>query len=147
MKGVSLLVYQEWCAKKGRPKPSKWDLKNISDEDVSAFYKERADAIGFDNLPSGYDLALFNASTMQGITGAKQLHEIAKGDLGYLIALHMQKKLEDARSGWHVDALTGRKHRFGPGWAKRLVATYEVARALQNAKSEDLQSDLGAPSA
>ncbi len=144
MRGVSLLAYQEWCAKHGRPKPSKWDLQAITDEEVSAFYKERADAIGFDDLPSGYDLALFNASTMQGIKGAKDLDSIAQGDLGYLVILHMQKKLEDARSGWHVDPLTGKKHRFGPGWAKRLVATYEAGKALQDA--EDIQPDLDTPS-
>lgn len=134
-KGVSLLAYQEWCQKHGRPVPTKEDLKNISDEDVAAFYRERATRIGFDDLPVGYDLALFNASTMQGVKGAMDLHEKAKGDLGYLIILHMQKKLDDERCGWHIDPKTGRRHRFGPGWAKRLVATYEAGRDLANGKT------------
>lgn len=130
-KGVSLLAFKEWRKRQGKPEPSKGDLAIITDEEVSAFYKDRADRIGFDDLPSGYDLAMFNASTMQGVTGAKDLDARAKGDLGLLVILHMQEKLKDHRSGWHVDPLTGKKQRFGPGWAARLVAVYEAARELQ----------------
>lgn len=136
-KGVSLLAYKEWCAKMGRVEPSKWDLQNISDKDVSEFYRQRADQIGFDDLPSGYDLLMFNASTMQGVTGAKELDKIAKGDMGHFIALHMQKKLDDPRSGWFTDTMTGRKHRFGPGWAKRLVAAYEAAKELADGDDKE----------
>ncbi len=131
-KGVSLLAYQEWCERHGRAHPTVQDLMDISDEDVSAFYKERADQIGFDDLPSGYDLALFNASTMQGITGAKALHAKAKGDLAYLIILHMQIKMQSRPK---FNPHTNKEEFYGPGWAARLVATYETAKELANVEA------------
>ena len=133
-KGVSLQAYREWCQKHGRRPPTIDDLLNISDADVSSFYKERADQIGFDTLPSGYDLAMFNASTMQGIHGAKDLDEIAKGDLGYLIILHMAKKMQDPNVGPHINPVSGKTESYGKGWASRLVATYEAGKALQDGK-------------
>lgn len=132
-KGVSLQAYREWCSKHGKPYPTVDDLLKISDGDVESFYRERADRIGFDTLPSGYDLALFNASTMQGINGALDLHNRAKGDLGYLIILHMQKKMNDKNCGPHINPMNGKTEWYGPGWSSRLVATYEAARELQDA--------------
>lgn len=144
-KGLSLTAYREFRAKRGYPITTIDDLMNIPDSDVSEFYRERANRIGFDDLPSGYDLALFNASTMQGVKGALELHEKAKGDLGHLIVLHMQKKLDDPNCGWHTDPDTGKVHRFGPGWAKRLVAVYEQARALSE-NQEAVQPSVAAAS-
>lgn len=134
-KGVSLQAWREYCQKHGKPYPSVDDLLAISDADVESFYRERADQIGFDDLPTGYDLALFNASTMQGITGAWNLHKKALGDLGYLIILHMQKKMNDKNCGPHINPINGKTEWYGPGWSSRLVATYEVARELQHGKT------------
>lgn len=119
--GVTLEAYQEWCKKHGKARPTIHDLFQISDEDVSAFYKERADQIRFDNLPSGYDLALFNASTMLGITGALNLDKKAKGDFALLIILTMQKKMQERSC-----------IKYGTGWGTRLAATYEVAKELHD---------------
>lgn len=122
-KGVSLLAFQEWRKKHNRPKPTLDDLMKISDDEVSRFYRERADSIGFDKLPSGYDLALFNASTMQGVTGALNLHAKAKGDIGHLIILHMQEKM-----------VAPNIVKYGKGWGKRLVAAYQAAKELEGKK-------------
>lgn len=119
-KGISLLAYREWRKKHNRPPPTISDLNNITDDEVSRFYKERADQIGFDSLPSGYDLALFNASTMFGVEGARKLHAIAKGDIGYLMILQAEDKLKAASVV-----------KFGKGWGARFRATYEVAKELE----------------
>lgn len=120
-KGISMLAFREFRKRHNRPAPTLHNLKTIQDQEVYDFYRERADQIGFDSLPSGYDLALFNASTMFGVAGAKALHTLAKGDFGYLIILQMEEKLK-------ADSVV----KFGKGWGKRFRAIYEAAVELEN---------------
>ncbi len=126
-KGISMLAYREFCKRKGWGEPLLFHLKNIKDKQVSEFYRERADQIGFDDLPSGYDLALFNASTMFGVTGAKHLHNEAAGDLGYLMVLQMEQKMQ-----------TPSVAKFGKGWGKRFRVTYITAKDMA---TQDIQAN------
>ena len=125
--GISMLAYREFRKRKGRGEPSFHSLQHINDEEVSEFYKERADQIGFDDLPSGYDLALFNASTMFGVTGAKEFHTKAKDDLGYLMVLQMEDKMNRPSVA-----------KFGKGWAKRFRITYITAKDMA---TQDIQAN------
>ena len=51
MKGVTLDTFKEFCKRKGRPEPTKEDLRNISDEGWNSIYKEMFwDTLGADEF-------------------------------------------------------------------------------------------------
>jgi lysozyme family protein len=105
------------------PNATKADLKALTAVQAADIYRTRfAGPIGFAGLPNGYDAVMMNAAVMQGVNGAKALDAVAKGDIGLMTALHMQKKMQDPHCA-----------QFGPGWSNRLVAFYELARELQAA--------------
>ena len=77
MKGVTLSVYQAW---KGNPHISKEDLRNISDQEVADIYKQNYwDKVKGDDLPSGVDYAVFDASVNMGVGRASKLIQTAVG--------------------------------------------------------------------
>ena len=77
MKGITLSTYQKW---KGNPHISKDDLKAISDQDVYDLYKQNYwDKVKGDDLPSGVDYAVFDASVNMGVDRASKLIQEAAG--------------------------------------------------------------------
>jgi len=77
MKGITLETYRSW---KGNPHISKDDLKNISDQDVYNLYKQNYwDKVKGDDLPSGVDYAVFDASVNMGVDRASKLIQEAAG--------------------------------------------------------------------
>ena len=77
MKGITLSTYRSW---KGNPHISKEDLRNISDQEVADIYKQNYwDKIKGDDLPSGVDYAVFDASVNMGVGRASKLIQTAVG--------------------------------------------------------------------
>jgi lysozyme family protein len=77
MKGITLATYR---SVKGNPHISKEDLRNISDQEVSDIYKQNYwDKIKGDDLPSGVDYAVFDASVNMGVGRALKLIQTAVG--------------------------------------------------------------------
>jgi len=77
MKGITLDTYRAW---KGNPHISKDDLKAISDQDVYDLYKQNYwDKVKGDDLPSGVDYMVFDASVNMGVGRASKLIQTAAG--------------------------------------------------------------------
>jgi len=77
MKGITLDTYRAW---KGNPHISKDDLKAISDQEVYDLYKQNYwDKVKGDDLPSGVDYAVFDASVNMGVGRASKLIQEAAG--------------------------------------------------------------------
>jgi lysozyme family protein len=72
-KGISMLVFEEWRKKHGKPPPTIDDLRNLTTDEAKEIYTDRWNQLQGDDLPSGLDYALFDASTMIGIVGARAL--------------------------------------------------------------------------
>ena len=116
--GVSLTAFRE-----EHPEAEVQDLLDMSkDEAKRIFKKNYADKIGFDLLPSGYDLAALHAAVMFGVTGFKRLAEGVNGNLAHLIIKMMQNKMHREPEA----------HRYMRGWSDRFVAIYEKAKKLEN---------------
>lgn len=140
MRGVSMLVLQEYRAKHGLPPPTLDDMRALTDEGANAIYEEKyAKHIHFDELPSGLDLMMLDIAIMEGVRGSLLLLQralnlrsvtgiwdertesaVAKSDARALIAtltvLHMQKKM-------HARSIAT----FGRGWSDRMVRRYNKA--------------------
>ncbi|HEY6021413.1 MAG TPA: glycosyl hydrolase 108 family protein [Candidatus Paceibacterota bacterium] len=115
--GVSLQVFREEY-----PGATVEELKNMTREQAVFIYGRRfANPIGFDEQPSGYDLALLHCAVMFGVSGAVNVFDFqAKGDLGLLCLLMMFNKMHRKIEDWH----------FMAGWANRIKAVYEMAKPL-----------------
>jgi len=71
MKGITLQVYREW---KKDIEITKEQLRNISDQEVQDLYRQLYwNKIYADNLPTGLDYALFDASVNMGVLRASCL--------------------------------------------------------------------------
>lgn len=115
--GVSLQVFQEEY-----PGSTIEDLKNMTKGQAVHIYSNRfANHIFFDDLPSGYDLALLHCAVMFGISAAVHIfHPQAQRDIGRLCLLMMFNKMHRSQADWH----------FMAGWANRIKAVYEIAKSL-----------------
>lgn len=67
-KGVSMLLFQEHCARHKLPKPTVFDLRALTDSQAKAILAEHfADAVRFADLPAGLDEAELEASENMGL--------------------------------------------------------------------------------
>jgi lysozyme family protein len=77
MKGITLATYR---SVKGNSHITKEDLRNISDQEVADIYKQNYwDKVKGDDLPSGVDYAVFDASVNMGVGRASKLIQTAVG--------------------------------------------------------------------
>ena len=90
MKGITLATYR---SVKGNPHITKEELRNISDQEVADIYKQNYwDKVKGDDLPSGVDYAVFDASVNMGVGRASKLIQTAG-----LISEHDFNKLAEER--------------------------------------------------
>lgn len=77
-KGVSMLVFQEWRAKQGKPPPTIEDLRNITDAETREIYTARyALPVRFDELPLGLDFVMLDIAIMEGARGSRRILQLA----------------------------------------------------------------------
>jgi lysozyme family protein len=115
--GISLTAFREWRNRKGRPTPTIFDLKEISDAEVMEFYGEVCDRIRFDFLPSGFDYAALDAAVNEG-----------EGECAALLIV--TKRLADIKARIHamsdcrlaVKRLDPEWANAGAGWMARIGA-------------------------
>lgn len=148
MKGIILSTYARY---KGR-KVTKAELRAITDADVAAIYKgEYWDKTSGDNLPSGMDYTVFDASVNSGVgrgpkwlqraLGVKQDAKIGNGTLAAARASDPVKVIK-AANAYRMGFLKGLKiwSTFGKGWSRRVaeVEAYslKLAVGVQAAKAE-----------
>lgn len=138
MKGVTLQNYRRYV----KPKATKTDLKNISDEEVEFIYRKHYwDKINADNLPSGIDYALFDFTVNSGNWGAKKIQSIVgvpvDGIVGprttrairdYRDQKELINKLQDARQAFVERIRT--YPTFGRGWTRRIAEVRKSALAM-----------------
>lgn len=152
MKGVTLKTYTAWRLSKGLPKPSKDDLRNITDAEVSAIFRE-----GYwtparcDDLPAGLDYAVFDCAINSGPGRAvRVLQEVVgaavDGRIGpkTLAAVHAASLDSDATAEL-IDRYQDARLAFlkglanwsaNPGWAVRVERVRREAKAMCNPAKE-----------
>lgn len=78
--GVTFTVFKAWRLLGGQPEPTFADLKAMTRDEASAIYEAQyLAAVHFDDLPSGLDYAVYDASVLGGPTGALKLLQEALG--------------------------------------------------------------------
>jgi lysozyme family protein len=139
MKGVTLARYRAW---KRDPNITKTQLREISDADVKAIYRDGYwRTVAGDDLPSGLDLAMFDFAVNSGPARAvKTLQRIvgvpADGVMGQLtlsavrkqFAADMIDELCNARLAFVRSLSTF--DAFGKGWTRRIGMVQVKAHAL-----------------
>lgn len=139
MKGVTLATYR---AHRGDEKLTPEDLKKITDQELADIYRKRYwDAAKCDQLPSGLDVAVFDAAVNSGpAQAAKWLQRCvgatADGAIGpKTLALVAQKPARElveafqARRQLFLENLSTFKT-FGKGWTARVKRVRELALSL-----------------
>ena len=129
MRGIILATYARY---KGR-KVTKRELRNISDAEVAEIYKgEYWDSVRGDDLPSGMDYTVFDASVNSGVgrgpkllqraLGVKQDARIGNGTLAAARAADPVKVIV-AANAYRMGFLKGLKiwGAFGKGWSRRVA--------------------------
>lgn len=72
--GVTFTTFAKWRKAQGKPVPTFADLKAMTrDEAIAIYEKYYLAPIGFDDLPSGLDYAVYDASVLGGVGGALKL--------------------------------------------------------------------------
>lgn len=139
MKGVTQAVYSAFRRAIGKLAVS---VRGISDDELSAIYrKQYADAIHFDELPSGVDLATFDPAVNSGpVRAIKWLQAsagvVADGHLGMLTLAAVAKAQPVALINGICDRRLGFMHSlriwstFGKGWGARVEKVRSVARVM-----------------
>lgn len=143
LNGVTAKVYDAWRVLHGLPKRDVRDMTH--DERADIYRRQYANAIQFDELPSGVDACLFDASVNSGPTQAIKWLQMALGErpdghLGFVTfaALNGQKPraLIDAICDARIAFLKELKifPEFGRGWLIRVkqVRTEAWAMALSS---------------
>ena len=117
MHGIIQREYNAWRAKHGL---ALQPVRKISDDEVKAIYRaEYWDAMGCDNLSSGYDLVVFDAAVNNGVGRAK------------LWAEHFKTVDEFCNARLAFDRALGRLWRvFGHGWNERILGIRHQAEDL-----------------
>lgn len=90
MKGITLATYTRWRETQRQPKPTKDDLRNISEAEVEAIYRAWYwQASGADTLPWPLCLAQFDTAVNAGVGKAQETLQRSNGDflayMGHLI--------------------------------------------------------------
>ena len=139
MKGITLSTYQKW---KGNPHITKQDLKNISDQEVSDIYKQNYwDKIKGDDLPSGVDYAVFDASVNMGVgRAAKLIQEAAGVTADGVIGNGTLQAIKNANPTALIDKFSAEKdafykslptfNTFGKGWLNRVAKVQTEALSM-----------------
>lgn len=115
MRGITLATYTQWRLQQGRKKPTKEDLRNISDEEVQAIY--RAGYWGkcrCDELPAGLALLVFDMAVNAGPARAVRLLQATVGEV------------QDGIIGPRTVAAAATSYAAGPS---ALFAEYSARRA------------------
>ena len=156
--GVSLGTYREHCAKHGLPEPSFDDIKNMTADQASAFYRTAfANFIHFDDLPVGVDYRLLDVTIQLGLGGgpklfASRLGQWATADMAVLASI--ARTINDTKAlalsigdGWiaiksqsptwldYTDDHGVKQRGHGHGWTNRNVAANTNALSLIGATS------------
>jgi len=139
MKGITLAVYREW---KRNQYITKDELKAIPDQDVYDLYKQLYwDKCHCDNMPSGIDYCVFDASvnmgcgraakliqeavnvTADGIIGSGTMASIQSANVLDTIAKFSELKENFYRSLKTFDT-------FGKGWLNRVAEVKSIATSM-----------------
>jgi len=139
MKGVTLAVYQAW---KSNPHISKEDLRNISDQEVADIYKQNYwDKVKGDDLPSGVDYAVFDASVNMGVGRASKLIQTAVGvPADGVIGNQTVQAIKSANPTELIDKFSAEKDAFykslptfgtfGKGWLNRVAQVKTTSESM-----------------
>ena len=139
MKGVTLSVYQAW---KGNSHISKEDLRNISDQEVADIYKQNYwDKVKGDDLPSGVDYAVFDASVNMGVGRASKLIQTAVGvPADGVIGNQTVQAIKNANPVELIDKFSAEKDAFykslptfgtfGKGWLNRVAQVKTTSESM-----------------
>ena len=133
--GVTRAVWEEWVGRESSEK----EMRSLTPEMVAPLYKRKYwDRVKCDDLPSGVNYAVFDASVNSG-TGraAKWLQEVvgavADGAIGEKtlakVKTHDADALVNAYSDNRLNFLKGLKtfDTFGRGWTRRVEEVRQVA--------------------
>ena len=139
MKGITLSTYQKW---KGNAHISKDDLKAISDQDVYDLYKQNYwDKIKGDDLPSGVDYMVFDASVNMGVGRASKLIQTAAGvPADGVIGNGTLEAIKNANPTELMDKFSTEKEdfykslptfgTFGKGWLNRVAQVKTTSESM-----------------
>jgi lysozyme family protein len=139
MKGITLETYRSW---KSNPHISKDDLKAISDQDVYNLYKQNYwDKIKGDDLPSGIDYAVFDASVNMGVgRAAKLIQEAAGVTADGVIGNGTLQAIKSANPTDLIDKFSAEKDAFykslptfgifGKGWLNRVAQVKTTSESM-----------------
>jgi lysozyme family protein len=143
MRGVTLAVYRDWCARNGRLAPSKDGLRAISDADWNTIMTGLYWApVAGDLLPVGADLMVFDMGVNSGVgTSSRMLQEVLRvkqdGRIGLITAAAADDYPPAYLVGvlWHrfelyYRSLTTLFPTFGKGWLARNDARRDLALSL-----------------
>lgn len=133
--GVTRAVWEEWVGRESNEK----EMRSLTPEIVAPLYKQKYwDRVKCDDLPSGVNYAVFDASVNSG-TGraAKWLQEavgaVADGAIGpntiAKVKAHDADALVNAYCDNRLNFLNGLKtfDTFGKGWTRRVEEVRQVA--------------------
>lgn len=139
MKGITLSVYQEW---KRNPHLTKDDLKNVSDQDVHDLYKQLYwDKVHADDMPSGIDYCLFDASVNMGCgRAAKLLQEAVGVTADGIIGQGTLQAVQKTNTRSLLENFSAEKTEFyqslktfptfGKGWLNRVAEVKTISEAM-----------------
>ena len=139
MKGITLDTYRAW---KGNPHISKDDLKAISDQDVYDLYKQNYwDKVKGDDLPSGVDYMVFDASVNMGVGRASKLIQTASGvPADGVIGNGTLEAIKNANPTELMDKFSTEKEdfykslptfgTFGEGWLNRVAQVKTTSESM-----------------
>ena len=139
MKGITLETYR---SVKGNPHITKEDLRNISDQEVADIYKQNYwDKVKGDDLPSGVDYAVFDASVNMGVGRASKLIQTAVGmPADGVIGNQTLQAMKNANPMDLIDKFSAEKDAFykslptfgtfGKGWLNRVAQVKTTSESM-----------------
>lgn len=133
--GVTIAVWEEWIGRES----SEDEMRNLKPEDVAPLYKKMYwDRVKGDDLPSGVNYCVFDASVNSGTgraakwlqeavgavpdgaIGAKTLAKVAAHDADSLVNAYCDVRLNFLKSLKTFDT-------FGKGWSRRVEGVRQTA--------------------
>ena len=139
MKGITLATYR---SVKGNPYITKEELRNISDQEVADIYKQNYwDKVKGDDLPSGVDYAVFDASVNMGVGRASKLIQTAVGvPADGVIGNQTVQAIKNANPKDLIDKFSAEKDAFykslptfgtfGKGWLNRVAQVKTTSESM-----------------
>lgn len=139
--GITIHTLRAW---RHNPNLTSIDVRDMLQEEAESIYRENYwDAVQADDLPSGLDLAVFDAAVNKGPKRAARLLQqalgvAADGIIGPITLSHANRSslsntLQEfmARRMNHYGRL-GHFRTFGLGWSRRLIDVYAASIELAN---------------